>query len=83
MSLNLLSFTHKVLDRRFEELTNDKNDMKELIEKYVGKHCTVFVGGMIIEVKVCDVKISYGRERFLITPVAGKGEVWVESVKII
>lgn len=57
--------------------------MKELIEKYVGKKGAVFLGGLSVQVTIKDVKTSYGRDRFLITPVTGSGEVWVESVKLI
>lgn len=56
--------------------------MKDLIEKYVGKTGTVFAGGMIVGVQICDVKMSYGRERYLVTPLQGKGEVWVEAVTL-
>jgi len=57
--------------------------MKDLIQKYVGKKATVFASGLIVEVTVLDVKISWGKERYQITPVAGSGEIWVESVKLI
>lgn len=57
--------------------------MKELIEKYVGKKGTIFVGGLVVEVNIIDVKKAYGQERFKVSPVAGKGEVWVEKVTLI
>lgn len=57
--------------------------MKETIEKYVGKKGTIFAGGLSVQVKVKDVKTSYGRDRYLVTPVAGSGEVWVESVTLL
>lgn len=56
--------------------------MKELIEKYMGKKALVSLGELEVEVKITDVKNSYGKDRFLITPVAGKGSVWVESVTL-
>lgn len=56
--------------------------MKELIEKYVDKRATVLLGGLNVEVVVVDVKIQYGKERYKVTPVAGKGEVWVERVTL-
>lgn len=56
--------------------------MKELIEKYVGKKATIFCGGLSVEVTIIDVKTSYGRDRYKVTPVAGKGEVWVEAVTL-
>lgn len=58
--------------------------MKELIDKYVGKKATVVCDlSLTIEVKILDVKMSYGRERYLVTPVAGSGERWVEAVALI
>lgn len=57
--------------------------MKELIEKYVGKKATINCAGLQIEVNIVDVKMSYGKERFKVSPVAGKGEVWVEQVTLI
>lgn len=57
--------------------------MKELYEKYVGKKATAFLGGLSVEVNIVDVKVSYNRERYQITPVAGSGKVWVENVHLI
>ena len=57
--------------------------MKEIIEKYVGKKAQIFLGGLAIEVKILDAKNSWGRDRFLVTPVAGSQHVWVESVTLI
>ena len=57
--------------------------MKNLIEKYVGKKATIFAAGLKVEVTITDVKTSYGRDRYLVTPVAGAGEVWVESVTLV
>ena len=56
--------------------------MKEKLEKYVGKTGTVLLGGLTVAVKIKDVKSSYGHTRYLITPVAGSREVWVEAIKI-
>lgn len=56
--------------------------MKELYETYLNKNGSVFIGGLSVDVKIIDVKVSYGRERFQVTPISGKGEVWVESVSV-
>lgn len=37
------------------------------------------VAGVRVNVQVLDVKYSYGNERFLIVPLSGSGEVWVDS----
>jgi hypothetical protein len=56
------------------------------MEQYIGKRGTITMKGerevdtIIIEVKVLNAKQSYGRNRFLVTPVAGSGEVWKENV---
>ena len=57
--------------------------MKALLEKYVGKKGFVYLEGLKVEVKILDVKSSYGKERFLITPVAGGGEVWKEQITLV
>ena len=56
--------------------------MKSKIEQFVGKKGTIKAGGMIVEVEIKDYKNSYGRDRFLVSPVTGKGEVWVEQVTL-
>jgi hypothetical protein len=57
--------------------------MEETLEKYVGKIATIFTGGLTIKIKILDVKNTYGRDRYLITPVEGSGTVWVEKVTIL
>ena len=56
--------------------------MKNKVYESVGKTGSIKLGGLVIEVKVLDYKNSYGRDRFLVTPVSGSHEVWVESVSI-
>lgn len=56
--------------------------MKHELEKYVGKTATVNVGGLTVQVIIKDFKTSYGRERYLVSPIAGTGEVWTEKVEI-
>jgi hypothetical protein len=48
----------------------------------VGKRGTYVLrgdGGMAIDVEIVDYKSSYGRDRWLIKPIAGAGEVWTEQ----
>ena len=45
----------------------------------VGKKGVMFAGGFKVEVEVVDYKNSYGRDRWLVKPVAGSGEVWTEQ----
>lgn len=57
--------------------------MKELYEKYMNKRARILAGGLGVQVKIVDVKMSWGRERFRVIPVAGDGAVWVESVQLL
>lgn len=54
--------------------------MKDLVTKFVGQEATIRVGGLKVLVKILDVKQVYGRNRFLVTPLAGSESVWTESV---
>jgi hypothetical protein len=46
----------------------------------IGKTAEIHLNGLTIEVKILDVKQSYGRTRYQVTPVAGSNEIWVESI---
>jgi len=35
-----------------------------------------------IDVKILDVRISYGRTEFLVEPVFGSGAAWVEQTRV-
>lgn len=48
----------------------------------IGKVGSVFLGGLVVYVKVLDYKNSYGKDRWQVTPVEGEGKIWVESVSI-
>ena len=50
----------------------------------VGETVLLLSEGLEIACKVIDVKASWGKNRLLITPLAGNGERWVEltSVKL-
>lgn len=54
-------------------------DIKTL-SQYVGKFGVISLGGLEIDVAIMDVKQSYGKSRFLVSPVTGKGTIWVENV---
>ncbi len=45
----------------------------------VGEKGTILVAGFKVEVEIVDYKNSYGRDRWLVKPVAGSGEVWTEQ----
>jgi len=50
--------------------------MKEVINK-LNKTAMYDMNGLKIEVTTIDFKTAWGNTRFLITPVAGTGEIWV------
>lgn len=52
---------------------------KAKVEQYVGKQGWYSVGAMKIKVEIMDYKNSYGKDRWLVKPVAGRGEVWTEQ----
>ena len=56
--------------------------MKNLIEQYVGKRAYIHAGGMLVEVIVLDVKQSWGRMRYQVSPISGQGEIWVENLSL-
>lgn len=52
------------------------------IVNYIGKQGWIEFGKLMVDVKILDYKRSYGRDRWLVTPIAGSGQVWVENVKL-
>tara|TARA_Y100000310_G_C20376336_1_gene665920 strand:+ start:113 stop:268 length:156 start_codon:yes stop_codon:yes gene_type:complete len=44
---------------------------------------SIIYKGLEFEVKVLKSKRAYGKKRYLITPVAGNGETWVEKIKAV
>ncbi len=49
----------------------------------VGKKGVVRVGGLKVEVEILDYKKVYGHDRWLVSPISGAGEVWIQDVEII
>ena len=50
--------------------------------QYIGKKATVSFGELSVEVEILDYKNSYGKDRWLVKPVVGEGEAWVEKLDI-
>jgi hypothetical protein len=46
----------------------------------IGKKATIPFGKLTINVRVKDYKYTYGRHRWLVEPISGTGEMWVESL---
>jgi hypothetical protein len=58
--------------------------MKKEIDAFVGKKGSIVViGGLMVDVLIKDVKQSYGKNRFLVSPIKGSGETWVEKVTLL
>jgi hypothetical protein len=56
--------------------------MKEKLQK-IGSEATLKTSwGFNIQVEIIDFKQSYGRDRWLVKPLAGNGEAWVENLII-
>jgi len=53
--------------------------MKELLNKWYHSKVYINLGGLEIGVVIMDIKQVWGKTRFLVSPVTGKGEVWVEN----
>ena len=49
------------------------------LSRYIGQSGHWLSGCLSIAVTITDVKVSYGRQRYKIRPIAGEGEMWVES----
>lgn len=49
------------------------------LSPHIGTLATWHINGLSISVTIRDCKRSYGRTRYLIAPVAGQGEVWVQD----
>lgn len=50
--------------------------------KLIGKLGTIYAAGLTINVRITDVKVSYGRTRYQVEPISGSGSVWVESIQL-
>ena len=53
--------------------------VKELAQ-IIGKETSIYIGGLTVYVRVTDVKMSYGRVRYQVSPLLGAGSIWVESI---
>lgn len=49
----------------------------------IGAHATITIKRLTVDVEVIDVKITYGQQRWLVKPMAGSGEIWVQAVELL
>lgn len=45
----------------------------------IGGHGVLSVAGLRVRVKVLDVRQAFGRIDYLVTPIAGSNEKWVQA----
>lgn len=48
----------------------------------IGRPADVDLNGMIVRVRISDVKSSYGNIRYQVTPLSGSGSVWVDAGRV-
>ena len=48
----------------------------------IGKIVAVTLGGLTVHVEITDFKLSYGKKRYLVTPVSGAGTVWMQDIDL-
>ena len=48
----------------------------------IGSSATLATEAFLVPVEVKDAKQSYGRVRYLVTPVGGAGEAWVDTDRL-
>ena len=46
----------------------------------IDKQAVISLNGLSLMVKIMDVKTTYGKTRYLVTPLSGAGAVWVERI---
>lgn len=49
------------------------------MQQFINKKVHIFLGGLRVAVVIVDVKMAYGKARYLVSPAQGTGEIWVES----
>ena len=49
----------------------------------IRKKAIIKIGGLAVEVIIEDYKNSYGNDRWLVKPVAGHGQVWIQDIELI
>ena len=57
--------------------------MTTQLSQFIGKeYLAKLVPELLVKVIIKDAKLSYGRIRYLVAPVAGEGSVWIEGYKM-
>lgn len=59
---------------------NKDNMDYERVAKIIGHRAIIEISSLKIEVEVLNYKQSYGKDRWLVQPVAGSGQIWMENI---
>lgn len=57
------------------------NTQKDL-SAFIGKTGTYQTGGLTVNVKIVDARLTFGRVDLFITPVSGLGQKWTMAAKV-
>ena len=49
-------------------------------DSIVGSTVTIGYGDLYFDVVVSDHRTAYGHDQWLVTPVAGRGSIWVRNI---
>lgn len=50
---------------------------------YIGKIARIQCRGINVFVEILDYKTAYGKDRWLVEPLAGEKKAWVEDLRIL
>lgn len=57
--------------------------IKSRLSNLVGKEAYIWTSGLVIYVTIEEIKVTYGKIRYLVSPVQGEGKSWVENVQLL
>ena len=49
----------------------------------IGEPGGLEIGGLKVNVEVTDVRVSFGRTQYEVTPLCGSGKVWVDADRVV
>lgn len=61
-------------------MAKDSSGVVSKVEEMVGKKAKIRSGALLFNVRVLDYKRSYGKDRWLVEPTDGTGQMWVEQL---
>jgi len=52
------------------------------LDNVIGRIGTMQENGLVFKVSIKERKNAYGNERYLVTPVSGYGQTWVNAARV-